>query len=124
MVNAGSFSNNDDAYAKQNVEERGRLEGYNSGHAVWLPAELARQIRFFGDYQHAGDVVKVTGVFYAASPVHGGDMAIHATSLAIIRPGHPVFHPVNVRRVLLAAGLLSLAALLYGARQIAVRRRI
>jgi len=115
---------NDDAYAKKNVEEAGKLEGYNSGHAIWLPADLARQIRLFGDYQHAGDIVKVTGVFYAAAPDHGGDMTIHATSLAIVRPGHPVVHTVNTHRALLAAGLMCLACLLYGMRRIAARRRI
>ena len=35
---------NDDAYAKKNVEEAGTLEGYNSGHAIWLPADLPDEL--------------------------------------------------------------------------------
>ena len=114
---------NDDAYAKRNIEEGATFAGYNSGHAIWLPAELARQIRFFGDYRHAGDIVTVIGVFHAADPEHGGDMDIHATSLTIVRPGHPVIHVIDTRRALLAAGLLALASLLYGVRRNAARRR-
>jgi hypothetical protein len=115
---------NDDPYAKKNVEEGGPFSGYNSGHAIWLPAELARQIRFFGDYWHAGDIVTVTGVFHAADPEHGGDMDIRATSLTVVRPGHPVVHEIDRRRALLAAGLLVMAGILYGVRRTAARRRI
>ena len=115
---------NDDAYAKRNIEEGAAFAGYNSGHAIWLPAELAHQIRFFGDYRHAGDIVTVTGVFHAADPEHGGDMDIHAKSLTIVRPGHPVIHGIDTRRALLAAGLLAMAGVLYVGRQTAARRRI
>ena len=115
---------NDDAYAKKNVEEAGALEGYNSGHAIWLSADLARQIQYFGDYQHAGDIVKVVGVFDAASREHGGDMVIHATSLTIVHPGHPVPHVTHTGRALLAAVMMSLAGVLYGLRLSAARRRI
>lgn len=115
---------NDDAYAKRNIEEGAAFAGYNSGHAIWLPAELARQIRFFGDYRHAGDIVTVTGVFHAADPEHGGDMDIHAISLRIVRPGHPVIHLIETPRALFAAGLLALASVLYGVRRNAARRRI
>ena len=115
---------NDDAYAKKNVEEAGTLEGYNGGHAVWLSVDLARQIQHFGDYQHAGDIVKVVGVFDAASREHGGDMVIRATSLTIVHPGHPVPHVTQTGRALLAAGLMCLAGVLYVLRRSAARRRI
>jgi hypothetical protein len=115
---------NDDAYMEKNIEEGAVLGGYNSGHAVWVSTELARKIRFFGDFKHDGDIVKVTGVFNAVCREHGGDMDIHALSLEIIRPGYPVPHAVNLQRGMIAALLFVAAALLYGMRQIAVRRRI
>jgi hypothetical protein len=115
---------NDDAYMEKNIEEGAVLGGYNGGHAVWVSAELAKKILFFGDFKHDGDIVRVTGVFNAACREHGGDMDIHASSLEIIRPGYPVHHMVNMKRGMVAALLFVIAALLYGIRRIAVRRRI
>ena len=60
----------------------------------------------------------------AACREHGGDMDIHASSLEIIRSGHPVRHAVNMQRGMIAVLLFVVAALLYGIRRIAVRRRI
>ncbi len=115
---------NDDAYMERNIEEGAVLGGYNSGHAVWVSAELTKKIRFFGDFKHEGDIVRVAGAFHAACREHGGDMDIHASSLEISRPGHPVRHTVNTQRAMIAAFLFAVAALLYGMRRIAVRRRI
>ncbi len=115
---------NDDAYMEKNIEEGAVLGGYNGGHAVWVSAELAKRIRFFGDFKHDGDIVRVTGAFNAACREHGGDMDIHASSLEVLRPGHPVRHTVNMQRAMIAALLFVIAALLYGIRRIAVRRRI
>jgi hypothetical protein len=115
---------NDDTYMEKNSEEGAALGGYNSGHAVWVSAELAQKIRFFGDYKHEGDLVKVTGVFHAACPEHGGDMDIHASSLEILRPGHSVPHAITAQRMMAAAILLMLASLLYGFRRRAERRRV
>lgn len=81
---------NDDAYFEKNVEEGAPLEGQNSGMPVWIRADLARAIGTFGDYKHEGDVVRVTGVFHAACPDHGGDTDIHADTLEIVRQGRPV----------------------------------
>ncbi len=115
---------NDDAYMEKNIEEGAALGGYNSGHAVWVSAELAARVRFFGDFKHDGDIVRVTGIFNAACRDHGGDMDIHATSLEVVRPGYPVRHVVNLHRGLIAVLLFALAALLYGVRRITARRRI
>jgi hypothetical protein len=105
---------NDDPYMQKNVEEGAALAGYNSGHAIWLPADLARKIRYFGDYSHAGDIVKVTGIFNAASAEHGGDMDVHASSLEIVRVGHPVKHVIDDHRAVTASILLVIAGMLYG----------
>jgi hypothetical protein len=115
---------NDDAYMEKNIEEGAALGGYNSGHAVWVSAEMARKIRFFGDFKHDGDIVKVAGVFNAACREHGGDMDIHASSMEILRVGYPVPHIVNKHRALVAVLLFFFAGGFYGVRRIAERRRI
>jgi hypothetical protein len=115
---------NDDAYMEKNIEEGAALGGYNSGHAVWVSAEMARKIRFFGDFKHDGDIAKVSGIFNAACREHGGDMDIHASSIEVLRVGHPVPHVANTDRIVVAAVLFVLAGILYGIRRIAERRRI
>ena len=115
---------NDDAYMEKNIEEGALLGGYNSGHAVWLSAELARQILFWGDFKHDGDIVKVSGTFHAACREHGGDMDIHAASMVVIRTGHPVRHHLNVQRAAYAAALFIIVAALIGVRRRALHRRI
>lgn len=114
---------NDDAYMWRNIEEGAALGGYNSGHAVWLAAKLAAEIRFFGDFKHEGDVIEVTGVFNAACPEHGGDMDIHAATLRIVRPGHAVGHTVNRSRLVAAALMLFLTAVAFAAQRYARRWR-
>ena len=59
---------NDDAYMWKNIEEGAKLEGYNSGHAVWVSTHLSVKIRYFGDFKHEGDVVKVIGTFQCSLP--------------------------------------------------------
>jgi hypothetical protein len=113
---------NDDAYMWKNIEEGAHLEGYNSGHAVWVSANLAKKIDFFGDFKHEGDVVRIVGTFNAACPQHGGDMDIHAATLDILRVGHPVHHVINSPRAIAAGVLLVLALILYRLR-IVIRRR-
>ena len=100
---------NDDAYMEKNVEEGATLAGYNSGMAIWVPAELTKQIDTYGDYKHEGTIVEITGVFNAACKEHGGDMDIHATSLRILRVGHPVDDPIRPWKVWLALGLIAVA---------------
>lgn len=104
---------NDDAYMLHNVEEGAPLEGFNSGQAVWLPATEAGKIRYFGDHQHQGDIVRVRGVFHAACLEHGGDMDIHASSLEIVRRGWVVHDPVQRTKLVWALALAPLALALY-----------
>lgn len=104
---------NDDAYYRKNVEEGAELGGYNSGMAVWLPADLVTGIVCYGDYKHEGDIVQVRGVFNRACAEHGGDMDIHAVSLRVLEPGHAVVDPVRPEKAVWAAGLALLALGLY-----------
>lgn len=113
---------NDDTYMEKAVPAGGKLSGYNSGHAIWLPADLARKIGVFGDYRHQGDIVKVIGVFYAACREHGGDMDIHAASLTILGPGRSLQQSVSAHRGLAAVALFALAGGLYGLRRRAERQ--
>ena len=113
---------NDDAYMWKNIEEGAKLGGYNSGHAVWISADLALKIRFFGDFKHEGDVVKVVGTFNAACYQHGGDMDIHATTIEIVKVGHPVHHIINTPRAIIAGALFALVFILYRFRTV-IRRR-
>ncbi|HEX7502323.1 MAG TPA: hypothetical protein VF451_02790 [Acidobacteriota bacterium] len=115
---------NDDAYMWKNIEEGTMLGGYNSGQAIWIPSDLAAGIRFFGDYLHDGDIVKISGVFHSACREHGGDMDIHAVRLEIVRLGYPVPHKVNYRRLVQGLFMLSLTGLLFWMRVLARRKRI
>jgi hypothetical protein len=103
---------NDDAYMIKNVEEGATLGGYNSGMAVWVPAALTKAIDTYGDYQHEGAIVEVRGVFNGACREHGGDMDIHATSLALLVPGHVVDDPVPGWKPILAVALVFIAGVL------------
>lgn len=104
---------NDDAYYVKNVEEGAQLGGYNTGMPVWLPAEEAEPITYFGDHKHEGDIVEVSGTFNAACPEHGGDMDIHANGLSVVDPGHAVVDPVSPAKLPWAIGLAALAGLLF-----------
>lgn len=86
---------NDDAYARTSIEAGGALGGYNSGMAVVLPARAASGIEHFGSYNEQGDIVEVTGVFYAASSRYGGEMVIEGQSLRVVESGHAVEHPLE-----------------------------
>jgi hypothetical protein len=104
---------NDDAYYLKNIEEGAVLGGYNSGMAIFLPANLATQVQIFGDHKHEGDVVEVRGTFNAACAEHGGDMDIHATELKITTPGHLVADRAKTWKIILAAALSLLAFMVW-----------
>ena len=104
---------NDDAYQARNLDDGRPRAGYNSGQAIWAPAELARRVRLFGDYRNEGDAVRVFGEFHAACREHGGDMDIHATGLEIVREGHSVAQKLNIGRLWIGLALLAIAGALW-----------
>jgi len=103
---------NDDAYQVRNRGDGRPLAGYNSGQAIWVPVELARRVRLFGDYRTEGDAVRVSGEFHAACREHGGDMDIHATGLEIERAGQAVTQRLHGGRLWIGLGLLAFAGAL------------
>jgi hypothetical protein len=91
--------------------EHAWLNIYDGSYAigVWCPAEYAKGVRFYGDYNSKGDFVEVTGVFHRTCREHGGDLDIHCDSLRVITPGHAVKHTVEKRRIYAAVffGLIA-----------------
>src|SRR3990170_5454666 len=57
------ISVNDDSYRPAKAVKKQKLAGYNSGHSIWIRKEEAQKIVYKGDYKHAGDIVKVSGIF-------------------------------------------------------------
>ncbi len=100
---------NDDTYQHRSAEEGHKLEGYNSGQAVWLPTDQIAGITHYGKYFEAGDIVKVTGVFNRACAVHGGDMDIHADMLQVVARGHDTPHPFQTGKASVAAIMIAIA---------------
>lgn len=81
---------------------------------IWMPAELLRSVAFAGRYGVRGDRIQVTGTFYRLDLANGGDLDIHAQTLAVIEPGGAVPIPVRRDRVIWAVAQSALAALVGG----------
>ncbi len=70
---------------------------------VYLPADQAEVIETYGDYNHTGDTVRVSGEYHRACKQHGGDMDIHATSIEVVARGSVQEHPIDSRKAIIAA---------------------
>lgn len=107
---------NDDAYglAIGPLPEHRTTVGGNSGIAVSIPVEVARQIERVGGYDAQGDVLEVLGTFRRADPDDGGGPTIHADAATVAVRGRVVSHPVSERRLMVAAALALLTALMAG----------
>jgi hypothetical protein len=94
--------------------EYGWVNVYDGSNAlgIWVPAETLRSIRYTGSYGFQGDQVRVTGVFHAACPQHGGDVDLHADEFTVVARGEPTPHPVSALEVMGALAALALTALL------------
>jgi hypothetical protein len=103
---------NDDAYGAAEGSTPVRLEGYNSGQAILVPTELAKQVTRFGSYRERGDRVMVEGIFHAADSRYGGDMLIEAESLIVISAGEQLANPVATWKLfaLVMLGVCTVAA--------------
>ncbi|MBE0417972.1 MAG: hypothetical protein IBX63_09435 [Coriobacteriia bacterium] len=103
------FHVNDDAYSDRPIPAGGLPQGYNSGHAVLAPAEESARVTTFGSYRARGDIVRVTGIFQAADPRHGGDMLIEAESIQVIERGYPIDRDVPRWKLIVLATLMPVA---------------
>jgi hypothetical protein len=62
---------------------------------IWVKQGLVENIKYVGDYNHLGDMVKFSGVFNRACSQHGGDLDVHADKLVIAQEGDLIDHPVS-----------------------------
>ncbi len=78
---------------------------------IWMPNEDADKIKFYGDYKHLGDEIRVTGIFNRACEQHGGDMDIHSATVEVLSSGKLIEVKVNPVKTYLAI-LLSVITLI------------
>jgi hypothetical protein len=79
---------------------------------VYLPIEMTEEIKVFGDYNHRGDIVSITGVFSRNCDEHGGEIDIHATSLKIVERGFVVTNEITMWKWIVTMFGVSLSSLL------------
>ena len=79
---------------------------------VYVTAEQAKQISVVGGYGKHGDTVRVEGAFHRACAEHGGDLDIHALSVAVLHTGERVPMPLSRLVTVLAIALPLPAAVL------------
>jgi lysyl-tRNA synthetase class II len=79
---------------------------------VWVKKSDIEQIKFYGDYKHKGDIVKVTGVFYRACSEHGGDVDIHSTNIEIVETGSNTKHQISQNKVIVTFCLVLIAVVM------------
>jgi hypothetical protein len=127
-VNIASLLTDPARYDGQEVSIEAEAIGdrLHANHGTWVnfldttaaigcffPTRLGQDIRLLGGYKFKGDAFRVTGVFHATCPEHGGELDIHANRLELLQKGRPTSHPISQAKVALAAGL-SLASALLG----------
>lgn len=73
---------------------------------VWAKRSALDQIKLVGDYKGKGDILEVAGIFNRACQEHGGDLDIHADTIAVIRSGYSVHEVIDGKKIRLALALL------------------
>ncbi len=79
---------------------------------VFIKQSDIDKIKYYGDYKHRGDIVKITGTFYKSCKAHGGDVDIHCSSLEIIEKGHINKEEVSRFKIIFAVILFIIASLI------------
>ena len=82
---------------------------------IWMTKNDAAMITFYGDYRYTGDTLVITGKFYKGCPEHGGEPDIHCQSLTISKTGEIKHEKIPAAKILLAAGFIASALILYAA---------
>lgn len=127
QISFNDLIENGRAYDKKSVKVRGEAigEAMKRGSyswinisdgtlpfGIWMKNEDAGKVRIFGNYHNKGDMVEVTGTFNRACGEHGGDMDIHADSVAVVKEGKRIIHPLNYNRKLISIVLTVLTLIL------------
>lgn len=97
------------AYAWVNINDGTNAMG------IWMKIEDAKKLAFYGDYKHKGDTLRVTGIFNRACKEHGGDMDIHADTVAVVANGYYAREEMSIQKIIAGAVLLILALIAAGA---------
>jgi hypothetical protein len=79
---------------------------------VWVSLSESEEITNFGDYDHVGDTVLITGIFHRSCPDHGGEMDIHAEELLVSATGSVISHPLSMPKLIWAGSLLTISTTL------------
>lgn len=95
-------------YAWVNINDQTNAMG------IWMKLDDAKKIKFFGDYTHKGDIIKVSGVFNRACKEHGGDMDIHGTTVEIVEKGHEVKEDVSAWKMVVGVVLTLITLCIAG----------
>lgn len=80
---------------------------------VWIPAEDAKKIEYFGDYKHKGDIITVTGLFSRACLEHGGEADFHSTDIHIYKGGYETIEIIDRKKITSLAGLMGGVLILF-----------
>lgn len=99
------------------------LLGDGTAIGVVMTARDAETITAFGEYRQRGAMVRVTGTLQRGCDEHGGDLDLHAASVAVLDGGEELPHAVHPAKMWLAFAALGVALLLW-ARYLQLRRRL
>lgn len=81
---------------------------------LWIPAELASEVKILGNGKFKGDTFRIRGIFHRACLEHGGDMDIHVSAMELTVPGHASEQPISRAKLLYAAGLSFMGIIFTG----------
>jgi hypothetical protein len=124
---ASQLIDNAKLYDGQQVEISGELIGdvmirgsyawisiLDEGTAIsaWIQKSKLPSDINIGRYEKTGDIVRLQGIFHRACQEHGGDLDIHAETLALVSKGAPVNHPIDKGMILISLTLLAMGVIL------------
>lgn len=97
--------------------ERGKYAWINindtsNAIGIWVKKSDIDQIKYYGDYKHKGDIVKITGVFYKACSEHGGDVDIHCSNIKIVELGYTIKEQLSLNKIILTLIIILITAVI------------
>ena len=66
---------------------------------VWCKSSLLDGVKFAGDYKNRGAIIEVNGTLNRACSIHNGELDLHADTVRIIKKGHSLVRPINLKRI-------------------------